>query len=56
MIIVHLHPFTSLIDLPKLHTIVYNGDNALAGDIRDERETIINGHESYNNTLIMKSK
>ena len=37
-------------------TIVYNGDNALAGDIRDERETIINGHESYNNTLIMKSK
>ena len=43
-------------DLPKLHTISFNVDNALAGDMRANRKTIINGHESYDNTLIMKSK
>ena len=49
-------PFPFL-DLPKLHTISFNGDNALAGDDRDNRKTImISGHESYYNTLIMKSK
>ena len=47
-----------ILDLPKLHTISFNGNcwNALAGDWGDNRETIINGHESYDNTLIMKSK
>ena len=48
--------FSFLLDLPKLHTISFDGDFALAGDGRDNRETIINGHESYDNTLIMKSK
>ena len=45
-----------VLDLPKLHTITIIGDYALAGDARDNRKTIINGHRSYNNTLIMKSK
>ena len=44
-----------ILDLPKLHTISFNGDNALEGDERANRKTMINGHESYNNTLIMKS-
>ena len=44
-----------ILDLPKLHTISFD-DNALAGDNRANRKTIINGHKSYNNTLIMKSK
>ena len=45
-----------ILDLPKLHTISFNGDYALGGDNEDNRKTIINGHESYDNTLIMKSK
>ena len=54
--IVHFHFFSFLIlDLPKLHTISFNGPYALAGDNRDNRKTMINGHESYDNTLIMKS-
>ena len=45
-----------ILDLPKLHTISFNGDVcALAGDGRDNCKAIINGHESYDNTLIMKS-
>ena len=46
-----------ILDLPKLHTISFNGeDAAVDGDDRDNRKTIINGHESFDNTLIMKSK
>ena len=45
-----------ILDLPKLHTISFNGSGALVGDGRYNRKTIINGHESYDNTLIMKSK
>ena len=45
-----------ILDLPKLHTISFCGVGALAGDYRDNRKTIINGHKSYDNTLIMKSK
>ena len=44
-----------ILDLPKLHTIAFDGIAALEGDHRDNRKTIINGHDSYNNTLIMKS-
>ena len=44
-----------ILDLPKLHTITLYG-YALRGDCGDNRKTIINGHESYDNTLIMKSK
>ena len=44
-----------ILDLPKLHTISFNGYCALDGDFRDNRKTMINGHESYDNTLIMKS-
>ena len=44
-----------ILDLPKLHTISFNF-GALRGDIGDNRKTIINGHRSYDNTLIMKSK
>ena len=45
-----------ILDLPKLHTISFNDCYALQGDSRDNRKTIINGHESFDNTLIMKSK
>ena len=48
-----------ILDLPKLHTISFNGWFALEGDgghFRDNLKTIINSHESYDNTLIMKSK
>ena len=45
-----------ILDLPKLHTISFNGGSALQGDSRDNRKTMINGHESYDNTLIMKGK
>ena len=46
-----------ILDLPKLHTISFHGSGyALAGDSRDNCKAIINGHESYDNTLIMKSK
>ena len=48
--------FIFILDLPKLHTILFDGDEALQGDDGDNRKTIINGHESYDNTLIMKSK
>ena len=53
--IVHFH-FILILDLPKLHTISFNDSNALSGDCGDNRKTIINGHLSYDNTLIMKSK
>ena len=45
-----------ILDLPKLHTISFYGIATLSGIGRDNRKTIINGHESYDNTLIMKSK
>ena len=44
-----------ILDLPKLHTISFDGWWALQGDNGDNRKTMINGHESYDNTLIMKS-
>ena len=44
-----------ILDLPKLHTISFDGIDVLAGDNQENRETIINGHRSYDNTLIMKS-
>ena len=44
-----------ILDLLKLHTISLNGWYALEGDYRDNRKTMINGHYSYDNTLIMKS-
>ena len=40
----------------KSQTTIEYGNYALKGDPRDNRKTIINGHESYDNTLIMKSK
>ena len=57
VMIVHFHFISFLIlDLPKLHTISFNSNSVLAGDDGDNRRTIINGHKSYDNTLIMKSK
>ena len=52
--IIHF-PILFILDIPKLHTLSFNG-GALQGDNEDNRKAIINGHESYNNTLIMKSK
>ena len=55
--IVHFHfHYSFFLDLPKLHTISFDGNHVLKGDDRANRKTIINGHESYDNTLIMKSK
>ena len=45
-----------ILDLPKLFNISFNSDDALAGDDEDNRKAIIYGYESYENTLIMKSK
>ena len=45
----------NILDLPKLTTISFDGNNALAGNEDDFYKTTINGHESYDNTLIMKS-
>ena len=55
--IVHFHFHFSflILDLPKLHTISFNDEFALKGDGRANRKTMINGHESFDNTLIMKS-
>ena len=54
--IVHFHFISFLIlDLPKLHTISFDGWGALQGDSGDNRITMINGHASFDNTLIMKS-
>ena len=44
-----------ILDLPKLHTISFDGGCAIYSDNRDNRETMINGHYSRDNTLIMKS-
>ena len=44
-----------ILDLPKLQIISFNGSYAIVGDGGDNRKTIINGHESFDNTLIMKS-
>ena len=52
--VVHFHFSFLILDLPKLHTISFNDYGALKGDDRANRKTI-NGHESYDNTLIMKS-
>ena len=52
--IVHFISFL-ILDLPKLHTISFNGILALQGANGYDRKTMINGHESYDNTLIMKS-
>ena len=52
--IIHFISFL-ILDLPKLQIISFNGIYALAGDGRDNRKTMINGHESFDNTLIMKS-
>ena len=48
--------FSFILDLPKLHTISFIGNYVLAGDGRDKRKTIIDDYESFDNTLIMKSK
>ena len=45
-----------ILDLPELHTISFDGDFALQGDSEDNLKTIIDGYESFDNTLIMKSK
>ena len=44
-----------ILDLPKLNTISFRGYWALNGDSRNNRKTMINGHKSFDNTLIMKS-
>ena len=47
--------FSFFLDLPKLQTIAFDSDYALAGDNEDDRKVVIYGYYSYDNTLIMKS-
>ena len=42
-----------ILDLPKLHTISFNGSHALEGDMKNK--ILVNASKEYNNTLIMKS-
>ena len=44
-----------ILDLPKLHTISFYSVYIFEDDNKDNRKKI-NGHESFDNTLIMKSK
>ena len=44
-----------LLDLPKFHSISYHGDCCLRGDNQPKRRMVINGFDSYDNTLIMRS-
>ena len=43
-----------ILDLPKLHTISYQGSFILAGDSRDSYMNTMD--ERYDNVLIMKSE
>ena len=53
----NLYVITFTLDLPNLRTLSLLGRGfILAGDNRDHRKAIINGHESFDNILIMKSK
>ena len=47
---IHISP----IDLPKLHSLFYE-DCSLQGDNNSEVETVISGHNSFSNTLTMRS-
>ena len=44
------------LDLPKLHTLSFDGMFVLSGNYQSKYESLINGYESYDNTLIMRSK
>ena len=44
------------LDLPKLHTLSFDGKCVLSGNYQSKYESLINGYESYDNTLIMRSK
>lgn len=44
-----------ILDLPSLTTILLNGGLSLAGDDHDNNKIVINGHNSYNNILILRS-
>ena len=50
-----LFPSSLVVDLPKLHTIVLNGEHVLEGNDEDENIITINGQDTYDNKLIMKS-
>ena len=43
------------VDLPKLTTISFYGGLALQGDGQYNRRIKMNGYDSYDNTLIMRS-
>ena len=44
------------LDLPKLHTLSFDGMCVLSGNYQSKYESLINGYKSYDNTLIMRSK
>ena len=50
----HFHFIT--LDLPKLHTLSFDGMFVLSGNYQSKYESLINGYKSYDNTLIMRSK
>lgn len=44
------------VDLPKLTTISLDGHNPVCGDDQSHLRRNINGHESYDNTLVLKGR
>ena len=45
-----------LLDLSKLHTIVFNGPHTLEGNDEDENMITINNQDTYDNKLVMRSR
>ena len=46
--------FFIFLDLPKLHSVSFNGNNTLAGDKQENNQTTTHGHSST--TLVMRSR
>lgn len=48
--------YSHSLDLPNLSSITFNGNFVLAGACQTSRQITINGHESYNNALVMRGE
>ena len=52
----NLFEFILFLDLPKLSSITFIGNLVLGGACQTSRQITINGHESFNNVLVMRSE
>lgn len=43
------------LDLPKFRRLIFYGDAVFQGDAQETRKEVINGFDSYDNSLIMRS-